>query len=105
MALDGDARAKTLLDTAILLDGREQHLLAFLEPRNDMRAEVPNAADDSVVVPPPVPMPPDAHVPGEKGNPQQDRPLPESEIPSLPPLPDATGAAMNGQRLPAPLFD
>jgi len=96
--MDNDPNAKTMIETAILLDGQQDYLTAFLAPRiggelgdqgggtlQQPSAPVPNppkANFPAGVVPPPAPggLPPSAL-------PTPLKKIDEKPIPALPPLP------------------
>lgn len=104
---NGDARAQTVLQTAIALGGEQPHLLAFL-PEQVQTASgqpaqpqvpfgIPPDSAASGVQPPPIPMPP--------ANQPTTTPIPVPKTDSVPPppsfSPEPTGNGLSGPVLPS----
>lgn len=115
--MDDDPNAKTLIDTAILLEGQQSYLTTFLVPRigdaNGQSAVGGEGQKPAVNGPqPPIPQPPAPGIPKNPAAPQPAMPpVPsapakaESNIPAIPPLPEAmTAPAPGASKLEGPVL-
>jgi hypothetical protein len=116
--LDGDPNAKTMIETAILIAGNQEHLVAFTGPRAEQAAPVQapqaNPKNGNNQPAPPLPNPPAANQPvpvqpTPAVPPKQAVPAAGLPIPAIPPLPEESAApktpAPDANPLPAPASD
>ncbi|WP_437228024.1 hypothetical protein SH661x_000680 [Planctomicrobium sp. SH661] len=109
--MDGDPNAKTMIDTAILVAGKQDYLLAFSAPRSQQAAPAtttvaPQANGNPVPNPPqpnlPLPAAPAPSPAPQLPPPQSGQPLPTKPIPAIPPLPDELPASNPPSNDPLP---
>ncbi|SFH68938.1 polyadenylate binding domain-containing protein [Planctomicrobium piriforme] len=115
--MDGDPKSQTILNTAVAVSGRQEHLLAFMAPRTTPIPATDTDLNPKPVQPqPPHPQPPmgmqrpmNPPVPANPvlPTPAQQPPMQQHPIPAVPPMPESREIPQlpgNAQPSPLPAF-